>query len=52
MPEAIEAMVDTGRGAAAGTGLVNNAAGNLARAEELSAAAVDAMVGIVLRGFA
>ena len=49
--DAVEAMVAQAEGAAPITALVNNAAGNfLARAEELSPRAVDAVVGIVLKG--
>ena len=44
-------MVEAADGAAPLTALVNNAAGNfLARSEELSSRAVDAVVGIVLKG--
>lgn len=50
-PEAVEAMIAAAEAAAPVTALVNNAAGNfLARSEELSPRAVDAVVGIVLKG--
>ena len=49
--EAVEAMVASAEAIAPVTALVNNAAGNfLARSEELSPRAVDAVVGIVLKG--
>ena len=49
--EAVERMVEAADGVAPLTALVNNAAGNfLARSEELSPRAVDAVVGIVLKG--
>lgn len=50
-PEAVEALIAAAEAAAPVTALVNNAAGNfLARSEELSPRAVDAVVGIVLKG--
>ena len=50
-PEAVEAMVAAAEVVAPVTALVNNAAGNfLARSEELSPRAIDAVVGIVLKG--
>lgn len=50
-PEAVEAMVAAAEMVAPVTALVNNAAGNfLARSEELSPRAIDAVVGIVLKG--
>ena len=49
--DAVERMVAEAEAEAPVTGLVNNAAGNfLARSEELSPRAVDAVVGIVLKG--
>ena len=49
--DAVERMVAAAEAAAPVTALVNNAAGNfLARSEELSPRAVDAVVGIVLKG--
>ena len=49
--DAIERMVAAAEAASPVTALVNNAAGNfLARSEELSPRAVDAVVGIVLKG--
>ena len=49
--DAVEAMVASAEAIAPVTALVNNAAGNfLARSEELSPRAVDAVVGIVLKG--
>src|SRR3954454_124346 len=49
--EAVERIVEAADGEAPLTALVNNAAGNfLARSEELSSRAVDAVVGIVLKG--
>ena len=49
--EAVEAMVAAAEAACPVTALVNNAAGNfLARSEELSPSAFDAVVGIVLKG--
>jgi NAD(P)-dependent dehydrogenase (short-subunit alcohol dehydrogenase family) len=51
--EAVEAMVETLAAERALDALVNNAAGNfICRSEELSPRAVDAVVGIVLRGTA
>jgi NAD(P)-dependent dehydrogenase (short-subunit alcohol dehydrogenase family) len=50
-PDAVEAMVAAAEAEAPVTVLINNAAGNfLARSEELSPGAVDAVVGIVLKG--
>ena len=50
-PDAVERMVADAEAAAPVTALVNNAAGNfLAQSEELSPRAVDAVVGIVLKG--
>jgi NAD(P)-dependent dehydrogenase (short-subunit alcohol dehydrogenase family) len=49
--DAVERMVEAAEAAAPVTALVNNAAGNfLARSEELSPRAIDAVVGIVLKG--
>ena len=49
--EAVGRMVEAAEAEAPVTALVNNAAGNfLARSEELSPRAVDAVVGIVLKG--
>ena len=49
--DAVERMVEVAEAAAPVTALVNNAAGNfLARSEELSPRAIDAVVGIVLKG--
>lgn len=49
--EAVERMIAAAETEAPVTALVNNAAGNfLARSEELSPRAVDAVVGIVLKG--
>ena len=49
--EAVERMIEAADSERPLTGLVNNAAGNfLARSEELSPRAVDAVVGIVLKG--
>ena len=49
--DAVEAMVASAEAIAPVTALVNNAAGNfLARSEELSPRAIDAVVGIVLKG--
>jgi NAD(P)-dependent dehydrogenase (short-subunit alcohol dehydrogenase family) len=49
--EAVGRMIEAADGAAPLTALVNNAAGNfLARSEELSSRAVNAVVGIVLKG--
>jgi NAD(P)-dependent dehydrogenase (short-subunit alcohol dehydrogenase family) len=49
--EAVERMIAAADGAQPLTGLVNNAAGNfLARSEELSPRALDAVIGIVLKG--
>jgi NAD(P)-dependent dehydrogenase (short-subunit alcohol dehydrogenase family) len=49
--DAVERMVAEAEAEASVTALVNNAAGNfLARSEELSPRAVDAVVGIVLKG--
>jgi NAD(P)-dependent dehydrogenase (short-subunit alcohol dehydrogenase family) len=49
--DAVKRMVAEAEAEAPVTGLVNNAAGNfLARSEELSPRAVDAVVGIVLKG--
>jgi NAD(P)-dependent dehydrogenase (short-subunit alcohol dehydrogenase family) len=50
-PDSVERMVEAMDGEAPLTALVNNAAGNiLARSEELSPRAVDAVVNIVLKG--
>lgn len=50
-PEAVEAMVAAAEAVAPVTALVNNAAGNfLARSEELSPRAIEAVIGIVLKG--
>jgi NAD(P)-dependent dehydrogenase (short-subunit alcohol dehydrogenase family) len=49
--DAVERMVEAAEAATPVTALVNNAAGNfLARSEELSPRAIDAVVGIVLKG--
>jgi NAD(P)-dependent dehydrogenase (short-subunit alcohol dehydrogenase family) len=49
--DAVERMVEEAEATAPVTALVNNAAGNfLARSEELSPRAIDAVVGIVLKG--
>ncbi|MGD9511247.1 MAG: SDR family oxidoreductase [Geminicoccaceae bacterium] len=49
--DAVEAMIGLAEATAPVTVLVNNAAGNfLARSEELSPRAIDAVVGIVLKG--
>ena len=50
-PDAVEALMAAAEAEAPVTALVNNAAGNfLARSETLSPRAVDAVVGIVLKG--
>lgn len=50
-PDAVAAMVEAAEAAAPVDTLVNNAAGNfIAKSEELSPRAVDAVVGIVLKG--
>jgi NAD(P)-dependent dehydrogenase (short-subunit alcohol dehydrogenase family) len=50
-PAAVEAMVDAADAEQPLTALLNNAAGNfLAKSEELSPRALDAVVGIVLKG--
>lgn len=49
--EAVERLIEAADGEAPLTALVNNAAGNfLAKSEELSPRAIDAVVGIVLKG--
>lgn len=50
-PEAVERLIDAAEAQGPVTALVNNAAGNfLAKSEELSPRALDAVVGIVLKG--
>lgn len=50
-PAAVEAMIEAADAEQPLTALVNNAAGNfLAKSEELSPRAIDAVVGIVLKG--